>query len=237
MRSGSPLALLAGSLLLAGCVSTPFPRQQDETRQVELGKAEMVRASIDMAAGELKIQGGAAPLLDGRFLYQGDVAKPAIRYEESSFRGNLTVRQGSATFTLGPGGEAHHKWDLRLNNNIPLNLEVGLGAGQSTLDLRDLHLRGLDVRVGAGQLELNLAGRWRRGFDARIRGGVGQVNVWLPRDVAVEAVAQGGIGEISAPGFNRSGNKYSHEPAGHSPVTIRLDVRGGIGEIRLRLAD
>jgi hypothetical protein len=204
---------------------------------VALGKAELVRASIDMKAGELKIRGGAAQLLDGRFLYQGDVAKPEIRYEDSSFRGNLTVRQGGATFTLGPGGEAHHRWDLRLNSDIPLDLEVKLGAGQSTLDLRDMYLRGLDVRVGAGQLELNLAGKWRRGFDATIHGGVGQLNIWLPRDVAVEAVAHGGIGNISAPGFLRSGTRYTHEPEGNSPVTIRLDVHGGIGEIRLRLVD
>jgi hypothetical protein len=196
MRTGNPWALLAGSLLLAGCVGPPLPRPLDETRSVELGKAEMVRASIDMKAGELKIRGGAAQLLDGRFLYQSDVAKPEIRYEDSSFRGNLTVHQGGATFTLGPGGEAHHLWDLRLNNNIPLDLEVKLGAGQGTLDLRDMYLRRLDVQVGAGQLELNLAGKWRRGFDATIHGGVGQLNVWLPRDVAVEAVAQGGIGEI-----------------------------------------
>jgi hypothetical protein len=237
MRAGKALALLAGSLLLAGCGAPPVVRQSEETRKVELGKAEMVRATIEMKAGELKIQGGAAQLLDGYFRYQGDVAKPEIRYDESSFRGKLTVRQGGATFTLGPGGETHHMWDLRMNNDVPLDLDVQLGAGQSTLDVRDMYLRGLDVHVGAGQVELNLAGKWRRSFDANIRGGVGQVNIRLPRDVAVEAVAQGGIGSVSAPGFRHSGNHYTYEPAGGSAVTIRLDVRGGIGEIRLRLAD
>jgi hypothetical protein len=237
MRAGNPWALLAGSLLLAGCVAPPPPRQHDETRSVELGKAERVRATIEMKAGELKIQGGAAQLLDGRFLYQGDVAAPTIRYEDSSFRGNLTVRQGGATFTLSPDGEDHQTWDLRLNSNVPLDLEASLGAGKSTLDLRDLYLRGLDVHMGAGQVDLNLAGAWRRGFEASIRGGVGQVNVWLPRDITVEAVAQGGIGEISAPGFRRSGNQYTYEPAGGSPLTIRLDIRGGVGQIRLLLAD
>jgi len=237
MRAGNPLPLLAGSLLLAGCVSPPLPETHEETRTVALGKAEMVRTSIDMKAGELKIRGGAAPLLDGLFRYQGDVAKPEIRYDESSFRGKLAIRQGGATFTIGPGGEAHHLWDLRLNDNVPMDLEVSLGAGQSTLDLRDLYLRGLDVHVGAGQVDLNLVGKWRRGFDADIRGGVGQVNVRLPRDAAVEAVAQGGIGDIRAPGFRRSGNRYTHEPREKSAVTIRLDIRGGIGQIQLLLSD
>ncbi len=237
MRTGKSAALMAGSLLLAGCISPPALVQHDETRSVPLGKAEMVRATIDMKAGELRIQGGAAQLMEGHFVYQGDTARPEIRYSDSSFRGILTMRQGGATFSLGSGGESHHIWDLRLNNDRPLDLEANLGAGRSTLDLRGMYLRGLDLQIGAGQLELNLAGQWRRGFEANIRGGVGQVDVTLPRTAAVEAVAQGGIGNISAPGFDRSGNSYTYVPEPHSPVTIRLDIRGGIGQIRLRLAD
>ena len=236
MRSGVALVLLAGSSILAGCGPSALRRQREEDRSVELGKAERVRAVVNMGAGELRIQGGAGRLLESHFLYARGAA-PEIRYEETGFRGTLTVRQRSAVLSLGPRGKVADRWELTLTDSIPLDLETKLGAGQGILDLRGLNLSGLDMELGAGQVELNLAGEWKRGFEARIRGGVGQADIRLPRTVAIEANAVGGIGEIEAPGFRQSGHRYTYDPPGPSGVTIRLNVRGGIGQIRLVLAD
>jgi hypothetical protein len=235
MRPGI-LPVLAGSLILIGCGPSELPRQREEDRSVELGKAERVRAVINMGAGELRIQGGARKLLESHFVYAGG-APPEVRYDETGFRGTLTVSQRSAVFAFGPRGKVADRWELMLNDSIPLDLEAKLGAGQGVLDLRGTNLSDLDVDLGAGQVELNLAGEWRRGFEARIRGGVGQADIRLPKSVAIEADAVGGIGEIEAPGFRQSGHRYTYEPPERSSITIRLNVRGGIGQIRLLLVD
>ena len=51
---------------------------------------------------------------------------------------------------------------------------------------------------------------------------------------AVRVHATGGIGSISAGGLKSEGDEYVNELYGKSPVTLRLDVAGGVGNIELR---
>jgi len=229
------VGLSGATLVLLGCVSLPEGEPRTETKSIGRGEAEMVRAEIEMKAGELKIRGGAAQLLDATFHYD-DHWQPEVRYDLTGFRGNLVVRQPKVTRNIGRVGDFRHEWDLRLNNDVPLDLNVTVGAGKSVLELGALYLRGLEIHLGVGELELDLTGKWRKDLEARIRGGVGQATVRLPRDVGVRAHVRGGIGEIKAAGFHRSGDTYTNDAFEHSPVTLRLDIQGGIGEIRLELA-
>lgn len=223
--------LLAAAILLIGCFHGPTGEPRTERTSVPLGSAEMVRARVEMDAGELTIRGGSGQLLEATFDYTGDRSKPRVDYNVTGFRGRLVVSQPRAISSHGDNA-----WDLRLNNSVPLDLEVLLGAGKSVLDLGSLALRNLDIRLGAGELDLDLTGKWRKDLEVRIRGGVGKATVWLPKDVGVQARARGGIGAIKAPGFRRSGHTYTNDAYEDSPVTLRLDIEGGIGEIRLELS-
>lgn len=226
------VAAAATAFVLIGCVTHPDRHlTREETRSVELGKAEMVRTLVEMTAGELKIRGGAAALMDASFRYD-ERWKPEIRYQVSGFRGDLTVRQPRMSFNLGSSA-GPNDWDLRLNDDVPMDLEIRVGAGKNVLELGSLYLRSLDVHLGAGEINLDLTGKWRKSMNAQIRGGVGKAVIRLPNDVRIEAHARGGIGSIRASGLERSGNTYFLKPAKKSPVLLRLDVEGGIGEIRL----
>ena len=126
-----------------------------------------------------------------------------------------------------------NRWNLRLNDDVPLDLRVEFGAGEGKLNLAGLSLRSVDVDMGVGQLVLDLTGDWEKNFDVRVRGGVGEVEVRLPRQVGVIVEARGGIGEINARGLNKQNGRYVNDAYGESPITIQLDVKGGIGEIKL----
>lgn len=230
------LAVLAAfALLLAGCEAGPPAELQEESRAVQLGKAEMANVRIEMKGGELDVSSGAPGLLKAFFRYRGEGWKPEVTYSEAGFRGNLVVRQSRVAYTIGHEPSFRNEWQLRLNNDLPMDLNVSLGAGKSVLDLGGLLLRSLDVHLGAGELDLDLTGKWRKSFDARIRGGIGKAVVHLPKGVGVEARARGGIGEIKAPGFKQMGHVYTNDAFGETPVTLRLDIEGGIGEIKLEL--
>lgn len=223
-------------VLIIGCMPhTHRHETREENRSIELGKVEMVRTLVEMKAGELKIRGGADGLLDASLRYD-ERAKPEIRYDASGFRGDLTVRQPHVSFNIG-SSDSPNNWDLRLNDDVPMDLEVRVGAGKSVLELGSLYLRSLEVHLGAGEINLDLTGKWRKSMEARIRGGVGKAVVRLPKDVGIEARARGGIGSIRVSGLERSGDLYTNEPAVKSPVTLRLDIEGGIGEIRLEAQD
>jgi hypothetical protein len=200
-----------------------------ESRSVEKSNVEMVRAEIDMGAGELKIKGGAEKLLEAEFAYNRPSWKPEVRYESTGFRGQLLVKQGKGSST----GDVVNKWDLKLANNVPMDIEVTCGAGDNNLDLKDLTLRSVQIRLGAGRVEVDLRGKPVKDYEVKIEGGVGQAIVRVPKDIGVIAEARGGLGEVHVEGFDKDGGSYVNESYRKSKTTIHLDVKGGIGEIRL----
>ncbi|MEP7247908.1 MAG: hypothetical protein ABI885_30055, partial [Gammaproteobacteria bacterium] len=121
-------------------------------------------------------------------------------------------------------------------DKTPLELDVHLGAGESTLDLKRLPIRRVDVHMGAGELNLNL-GSYNRDVDVNVTGGVGQANIYLPRGQGVIAQASGGLGSIEAKDLDRRGGYYYNAAYSPGQPAIKLNVRGGVGEIRMMVED
>jgi hypothetical protein len=226
------LAPAAASVLaLSGCVAEIGPPgpTRTETRTIELDKSDLVRVELKMGAGELDVRGGASNLMDGEFTYNRPSSKPYVNYNASGFRGTLRVEEPSGTHT----GNTKYRWDLRLNDDKPLDLNVDFGAGEGRLDLGTLNLRSVNVHMGVGELRVDLRGTPKNDYNVDLRGGVGEVTVYLPRDVGIEAEAHGGIGGINARGLQKRDGRYTNEAYGHAKTTVRLDIKGGIGAINL----
>jgi hypothetical protein len=124
---------------------------------------------------------------------------------------------------------------VRFNDEVPTDLSVQMGAGESNLDLDSLGLTGLALEMGAGKTTVDLTGDYTRDFDASIQGGVGQATVMLPSEVGVRARAEGGLGAINAKGLKKEGDSYVNDAYGNSDVTLEVDVQGGVGEINLEV--
>jgi hypothetical protein len=236
-RSRRPVLAGGGLLLfvmmLGGCERDWDRRGQErvETRDIELDNAEEVRVHLNLGAGELRVRGGASKLLEGRFVYNRLRMRPEVSYHSFASRGDLDIEQPRGEHSSGP-----YRWELAFNNQKPLDLELNCGAGQSRLDLGDLTLRHVEVHMGVGELHLDLRGTVpKNDYNVSINGGIGQATIYLPQGVGIEADAQGGIGSISASGLEKRSGRghYVNEALGHAPVTVRLEINGGIGDIRL----
>ena len=220
---------LVASLIMAGChidSDHRSGRSVTETRSAQLGNAKSVSVKVHMGAGELKLGGGASDLMDGDFTVERAGIEPEIDYHVSGGRGTLSIRQPS-------GGKA----DIRLKNDVPMELEVKLGAGKSELIVGSLELRKLDVSVGVGECTVDLAGDWKENLKATIKGGIGKATVLLPEDTGVRVKAHGGIGEIRRGPLEQKGGAFVNEAYGKSPVTLEVEVEGGIGEINLEISE
>ena len=122
-----------------------------------------------------------------------------------------------------------------MNDEVPTDLVVQVGAGESDLDLDSLTLRGVDLQMGAGKTTVDLTGDHAQGFGATIEGGVGEATVLLPSEIGVKAKAEGGIGGINAKGLEKVGDAYVNDAYGESDVNFSVDVKGGVGEINLKV--
>jgi uncharacterized protein DUF2154 len=228
------VALLAGACGTQGGGTQQVGEMQRESQSIQAGNAQSVRANLKMGAGELNLTGGADQLMEADFAYNVADWKPKVNYDVNGDTGELRVRQGSGG-GVNLGGDARNEWDIRFNDEVPTNLSVQMGAGESDLDLDDLTLRGLDLEMGAGRTTIDLTGDYDQDLVASIQGGVGQATVQLPSEVGVWVEAQGGLGEINAEGLQKEGEAYVNDSYGDSEVTLDVDIQGGVGQINLEV--
>ena len=133
---------------------------QTVTSQIDQGDAEEVRTEIQMGAGDLTIMGGAEALMNAEFTFNVDKLEPRVEFSVTNSVGELKVkpsirvRFGDLRGCLQP----ENRWDINLNNEVPMDLHVELGAGDAMLDLRDLTLTNLDIEFGAGDVDLDISG-------------------------------------------------------------------------------
>jgi hypothetical protein len=235
------VVMMAATAVLAGACGTQpggtqqqVGKMQSESQSVALENAKSARTQLKMGAGELTITGGADQLMEGEFSYNVADWKPKVNYDVSGDTGELVVKQGSAEGAR-LSGDARNEWNLRLNDEVPTDLVVQMGAGESDLDLDSLALTGVDLQMGAGKTTVDLTGDYAQSFDASIQGGVGEATVLLPSEVGVKAKAQGGLGKINAQGLKRVGDSYVNDAYGESDVNLSVEVQGGVGEINLEV--
>lgn len=234
------IVMMAATAVFAGACGTQrggtqqVGEMQRESQSIQAEDAQSVRANLRMGAGELNLTGGADQLMEADFAYNVPDWKPKVNYDVRGDTGELTVRQGSGG-GVRLGGDARNEWDIRFNDEVPTNLSVQVGAGESDLDLDDLTLTGLELEMGAGRTTIDLTGDYERDIVASIQGGVGQATVQLPSEVGVRVEAQGGLGEINAEGLQKEGEAYVNDAYGDSEVTLDVDIQGGVGQINLEV--
>jgi CubicO group peptidase (beta-lactamase class C family) len=232
----SLLALVAILLAATNCVpASRVGELRTESQSVELGDAESVHVDINMGAGDLEVVGGADKLLEADFTYNVAELKPEVAYSA----GTLVVRQPEVQGLPALTGITNYRyeWDLRLYDDVPMDLSVDMGAGKSDLKLAGLSLTRLDINVGAGESTVDLSGDWARDLDVSITGGAGRLTVRLPRDVGARVEVETGVGEIDAPGLAQDGDVYTNAAYGVSEVTLQVDVRAGVGQINLEVEE
>ncbi len=222
------LLLAIGIAVLAGCGdNVRLGPMEHETKALELDKSEMTRAEIKMGAGELRVGGGATKLMEGNFDYNDPGSKPQVEYHSTGVRSDIEIQ---------PSGTVQHgerKWDIRFNDSVGMDLVVKMGAGQAHLNLGSLNLRSVAFDLGAGEVDADLRGHPQRSYDVRINGGVGQATIHLPKSVGISATAVGGIGEVNVSGLEKHNDRWINPGHENDPVNIRLDVKGGVGQIDL----
>ncbi len=227
------LAVLTIVAAVAACEHVSDTRT--ERKAVDLGGATSAEVRIKMGAGELQLEGGAPGLMDASFTTNVRRWEPRIEYDVFGGKGRLSVaqRRGGGVFL----GRSKNEWDIRLGGAVPIDLEVGLGAGESKLDLRGLDLRSLEINMGVGEMKLDLSGVLKQSLRATIDGGVGHGTIVLPRDVGVKVEVDGGLGSIDAHGLTKvgRGHVYTNDAYGRSQITLELKIDAGIGSIDLRV--
>jgi hypothetical protein len=217
-------------LSIACSHGVPTGPVQHEHTVVNLDRSELSRIRLTMEAGELHVKGGASKLAEADFTYNVAAWKPAVVQNLNRTPPELSITQPTG---VSASGDTTNRWELALSDQQPLEIIAHLGAGEAHMNIGGLNLRNVELTVGAGEVDMDLRGQPATSYSVSIHGGVGTAVVHLPSTVAISAKASGGLGDINVSGLEQRDGRWINPRAAASPVTIDLDVHGGVGEIRL----
>ncbi len=201
-----------------------------EREIVDLGDASSVAVEIDINIGNLTITGGAEGLMEAEFEYNVVEWKPEIEYSVNGGRGRLLVRQPPNDGRRVPNGTKNN-WTIALNSDVPMELVLDVGIGDSHLEVGSLTLSDIDVDAGIGNVIVDLTGDWSDDVSVNVHGGIGNVDLELPPDVGVRLDRDVGIGSIEIDGFHKDGDVFVNDAFGRTDVTIDMSIDAGIGRI------
>jgi hypothetical protein len=227
--------ILLGAWIVWGVISGQQPRET-EVMAIPLDGASRARVHLRHGAGRLTLGPGVeeGELLSGSF--DGGVDHQSHR-EGDGLDVKIRVPVGDWSLFATPWTRWQRgglEWRVALNGSIPLDLDLGTGASESRLDLRELQVTSLRLNTGASATELTLPAH--AGFtEARLRSGAASLNVWVPEGVAARIRASGGLAEIAVDRerFPRQGSFYQSPDYETAVNRVDLDIETGVGSVRV----
>ena len=215
-----------------GLVTTSVNAVKTESQSVKLDSATSANVQIEFPAGELKVLSGANNLMDASFCYNVDDWQPQVDYSENSTQGELRVSQPGDD-RVPVGGGLINEWEIQLSENVPMDLLIRTGAGNSQLDLGGLNMNSLTVETGAGVTNVDLDGNWEHDVNVSIQGGVGELTVSLPAEMGVRVEMETALVTVTANGLINQENGYVNRAYGTAPHTLTLNLQAGVGSVVL----
>jgi hypothetical protein len=226
---GFGLAAVSAVLLLSGCNNTILAREKSyDEIVVEKDKAKELEVILNFSAGRMNVEGGSDEWVSGNALYESEKMKPEVSYDRDGKVGKVEIAQPDK-FKLS---KFKNEWDLKITEDVPVDLEVNAGASEANLALRGIELSNLEINAGVGEITVDLSGDWKGSFNARISSGVGKMTVILPKDTGVRITEEKGIGTSSFENLISQGDGvYVNEAYEDAKVKIDLDADIGVGEV------
>jgi len=235
-----------------------FPEDsfRTERRKIGLGKARTTSLDISIPAGILAVKGGTS-----------DLAEVAIKYRKERrflIKQDLTGDHLYAKLYmpkiegLKEINDDRTVCSIRLNEKVPMDLSLSLGAGKGKFELGNLNLKSISMSLGAGEFNVNLkstnastlkvnagvgeatidlSGKRKDELDAEFNCGIGTLKLILPQSAGIRVSLSGLIGNIDMNGLVKKGGYYYNDAWETRAPRMRIDINGGIGDVKILMTE
>lgn len=222
-------ALAAALLGLADAARAQDYRTTSGSRQ-RRGETEL-RASVEFAAGELKIAPGAAgTLYRYDLVYDAEHFDPVTSYNAETHRLRVGVDgRGHGDIRHRDRDQWRQRLDLGLSPSTPLSLELTFGAGAADVELGGLSLSDVQMKGGASETTIRVS-QPNRGTCRSFTMEVGAIDLKTEKlgNARCERLdLKGGAGSVV---LDLTG-------AWGEGTTSQVDIAIGLGSVTLRLPE
>jgi len=243
VSAGLMVASLIALGVLAAGASDAAPTRSDT---FGLEGASTAKVVVRMTAGQLNIASGSRAnsgtpiasdeLARANFTYDDDRLAPTVDYRIDENHGTLTLTQEGGELMEWPWAGHESNWTLYLNPEIPTEVRIEMGAGETILALGGLRVSDVQLDIGAGDTLIDLSGDWHDDARIRVHGGAGNLNVRLPTEPGLFVRASLGAGDLDIDDLTRDGDSYINDALGTSETTLTLEIAYGVGDVTIENA-
>jgi hypothetical protein len=199
----------------------------------EAGEAEEADVQIEMIASDAKIGGGA----EAGQLLQGEVGlarqdRLDSEYSVRNGRGNYRLKQDNFTYVFPFGVSAQRRWDLKLTDEMPVNLDTTMILGSQTIDLDQLQLKSLKMETVMGRNTILLPEAFPVGDVSMV---MGELVILVEEGADVVIDADTAMTAVSLPeGYRRINGRILSPSANIETSTVDLQVSVPVGILTVK---
>lgn len=182
--------------------------------------ATSARIEIDFSVGKASLSALAADsdnLFEAKIRYIGEYEFEIDGGDERviSLRQKGRFPKGIAKLI---GDNKDLEWDIALAPNIPYQLGIKGGIGETDIDLSNLLADAIKLETGVGKVGLTLPAQ-EKAFAASISGGVGKTDLSIPAGAKGKLKISGGVGEVIV--------------SVAADAALRIKANAGLGSVNL----
>jgi len=227
-----------------------------ERRKIGLGKARTASVDISIPAGILSVKGGTPDLTEVSIKYRKErrfLIKQTLTGDHLYAKLYMPKIEG-----LKEISDDRTICSIHVNEKVPMDLSLNMGAGKGKFDLSGLNLRMVSMSLGAGEFTVNLkgtsatsvkvnagvgeatvdlSGKRKEELDAEFNCGIGTLRLILPRSAGVKVSLSGLIGNTDMGELVRKGSYFYNDAWETGAPRMRIDINGGIGDVKIIMAE
>lgn len=238
-----PLALVAfGAQMLLRSIR-PSPVRQEEVYRLPLNGTRRATLRVHHGAGELRIDGSAAAdeVLSGSFA--GGV-NPVVQQGVEDVIVDLRTNMENFQMLTFEGSDRGLNWTVGVNPNLPIILDLEVGASRNFINLRDTQVKSIRLQTGASATEIDFPARAGE-VRADLHSGMASVEARIPEGVSAHIRTRGALSSVHVDttrfpqvsgGANglAVGSEYRSADYDLAANRLELDIESGVGSVQVR---
>jgi len=174
--------------------------------------------NVKAGAGTLNISGGSDQLVSGQL--NSNVTNLTTNTSTLDKAQTVSVTENSLNGFIF--GHNTNTLDLKLNNTLPLNLNLDTGAMSMNLDLKDVMANTVTVKTGASSMHLALGDKATTST-VNINAGASSLDISLPLAVGARITVDAGLSSKNFKGFNKIDENH-YESSGYGAAEKKIDL-------------
>ncbi|TAF94192.1 MAG: hypothetical protein EAZ32_13010 [Cytophagia bacterium] len=129
--------------------------------------------------------------------------------------------------------DIENRVDMKLNNSIFWNVDLGLGAGKGRFDLTEYKVKKLKIEAGAADIDLKLGDKTDL-TEVEINTGVASIEVEVPESVGCELITDGALNVRELDNFEKiKDGVYRTSNYDKAAKKINIKYEGGLSRLEI----